>query len=74
MQNEPHLDTNAEILEDVDDDPVTKAISKTGCLHLHYAVQECMAEKQDWRKCQDDLIKFRKCIEVGQGCGCEEER
>lgn len=57
---------NLEILEDVDEDPVTKAIDKTGCLQLHYAVQECMSQYQDWRKCQSDLTKFRKCIEESQ--------
>jgi len=46
-----------------EEDPVTKAIEKTGCLELHYAVQECMADHQDWRKCQDDVKKFAQCMQ-----------
>ncbi|KAL7846616.1 hypothetical protein SRHO_G00215960 [Serrasalmus rhombeus] len=33
-------------------DPVDQMISRTGCSALHYAIQDCMAEHQDWRKCQ----------------------
>ncbi|MGH0184784.1 UNVERIFIED_CONTAM: hypothetical protein FKN15_026910, partial [Acipenser sinensis] len=35
-----------------EEDPVDHMIVKTGCAQLHYAVQDCMAENQDWRKCQ----------------------
>ncbi|XP_071478516.1 uncharacterized protein [Diadema antillarum] len=45
-----------------DDDPVDAMIKKTGCLELHYAVQECMADNRDWRKCQDQVAAFGKCI------------
>lgn len=24
--------------------------------------QECIAEHQDWRKCQDQVKKFRECM------------
>ncbi|KAG7269639.1 hypothetical protein CRUP_016430 [Coryphaenoides rupestris] len=44
----PHNRTRSE--EDDDDDPVDRMISRTGCSELHYSVQECMAEHQDWRK------------------------
>ncbi len=50
-------------VEEDDEDPVTKAIAGTGCLKLHYAVQECIAEKKDWRECQQEVANFRKCIE-----------
>ncbi|ELT95256.1 hypothetical protein CAPTEDRAFT_31064, partial [Capitella teleta] len=43
-------------------DLVENAIKKTGCLELHYNVQECMADHKDWRKCQDDVKKFRRCM------------
>lgn len=46
-----------------DEDPVDAMISKTGCLKLHHAVQMCIAEKKDWRLCQDEVNEFRKCIE-----------
>uniref|UniRef100_A0A3Q3BPU6 CHCH domain-containing protein n=1 Tax=Kryptolebias marmoratus TaxID=37003 RepID=A0A3Q3BPU6_KRYMA len=49
--------------EDVDeDDPVDKMISRTGCAELHYAVQECMAEHQDWRACQKQVQDFKDCM------------
>ncbi|XP_041353660.1 cytochrome c oxidase assembly factor 4 homolog, mitochondrial-like [Gigantopelta aegis] len=49
--------------EDDDEDPVDSMINRTGCAELHWAVQECMAEKKDWRKCQPEVQKFRDCIE-----------
>ncbi|XP_028839721.1 cytochrome c oxidase assembly factor 4 homolog, mitochondrial [Denticeps clupeoides] len=45
-----------------DDDPVDQMISRTGCAHLHFAVQECMAEHQDWRKCQPQVQNFKECM------------
>lgn len=48
--------------EDEDDDPVEKMLKKSGCLDLHYAVQECISETKDWRKCQSQVTEFRKCI------------
>ncbi|GAU93838.1 hypothetical protein RvY_05712 [Ramazzottius varieornatus] len=45
-----------------EEDPVAKAIQKTGCLDIHHALQECMAEKQDWRKCQDLVQQFKECM------------
>ncbi|KAK7505539.1 hypothetical protein BaRGS_00003284 [Batillaria attramentaria] len=46
-----------------EEDPVENMISKTGCLQLHYAVQECMAEHQDWRKCQNQVVQFKQCMD-----------
>ncbi|XP_029030197.1 cytochrome c oxidase assembly factor 4 homolog, mitochondrial [Betta splendens] len=48
--------------KDDEDDPVEQMISRTGCAELHYAVQECMAEKQDWRVCQDQVKTFIDCM------------
>ncbi|XP_004925130.1 cytochrome c oxidase assembly factor 4 homolog, mitochondrial [Bombyx mandarina] len=45
-----------------DDDPVEGMLKKTGCLELHYKVQECIAETKDWRKCQTAVNNFRDCI------------
>ncbi|XP_044729867.1 cytochrome c oxidase assembly factor 4 homolog, mitochondrial [Chrysoperla carnea] len=45
-------------------DPVEKMLQKTGCIKLHYKVQECIAETQDWRKCQDIVKEFRTCMEA----------
>merc|ERR1712150_170591 len=47
---------------DEEEDPVEKMIKKSGCLELHWSVQECMAETKDWRKCQDQVTAFRKCM------------
>ncbi|XP_064838540.1 cytochrome c oxidase assembly factor 4 homolog, mitochondrial [Oncorhynchus masou masou] len=45
-----------------EEDPVDQMISRTGCGELHYAVQECMAEHQDWRKCQSQVQTFKDCM------------
>ncbi|XP_076360327.1 uncharacterized protein LOC143252299 [Tachypleus tridentatus] len=50
--------------DEEEDDHVEKMLKKTGCLELHYAVQECMADHKDWRKCQEQVAKFRACIEA----------
>ncbi|XP_035454449.2 cytochrome c oxidase assembly factor 4 homolog, mitochondrial [Spodoptera frugiperda] len=47
---------------DPDDDPVESMLKKTGCLELHYKVQECIATTKDWRKCQTEVNEFRDCI------------
>ncbi|CAM9151738.1 unnamed protein product [Lampetra planeri] len=48
--------------KDDEDDPLERMISRTGCAHLHYAVQECMAEHQDWRACQSQVQTFKDCM------------
>lgn len=45
-------------------DPVEEMLKKTGCIELHYKVQECIAETNDWRKCQMPVNNFRKCMEM----------
>ena len=49
-----------------EDDPVEKMLRKAGCLEKHYAVQECMFDHKDWRKCQDKVYDFKKCIEASK--------
>lgn len=46
-----------------DDDPVTKLMKQTGCLELHHNVQYCIAERKDWRLCQEEVKKFRTCMD-----------
>ncbi|XP_053241356.1 cytochrome c oxidase assembly factor 4 homolog, mitochondrial [Podarcis raffonei] len=48
--------------EEEEEDPFDKMISRTGCASFHYAVQECMAEHQDWRKCQEQVKSFKDCM------------
>ena len=45
-----------------EEDPVDQMIARTGCAELHYVVQECMAEHQDWRKCQPQVQNFKECM------------
>ncbi|XP_050448667.1 cytochrome c oxidase assembly factor 4 homolog, mitochondrial isoform X2 [Cataglyphis hispanica] len=44
------------------EDPVERMLKKTGCVELHYQVQECIAEHKDWRKCQNEVKKFKECM------------
>ena len=52
--------------EDPDEDRVERILREKGCLELHYAVQECIADTKDWRKCQNQVQEFRKCIEKSE--------
>lgn len=58
---EPH--DRSRTLEDEEEDPVDQMIGRTGCTAFHYAVQECMAEHQDWRKCQTQVQSFKDCMQ-----------
>lgn len=49
-----------------EEDPVENMLKKTGCIELHYKVQECIALSQDWRKCQDEVNAFRNCMSKHQ--------
>ncbi|NP_001186965.1 cytochrome c oxidase assembly factor 4 homolog, mitochondrial [Danio rerio] len=49
-----------------EEDPVDTMISKTGCAELHYTLLDCMAEHQDWRKCQTEVLKFKECMSAYQ--------
>lgn len=63
MSSDPHRRQRAAPAEDEDEeDPVEAMISKTGCLEKHYAVQFCMADNKDWRKCQEQVKDFQQCI------------
>lgn len=54
----PVRETNREDVED----PVEQMLKKTGCMELHYQLQECVAETQDWRKCQEQVQQFKSCM------------
>nr|XP_056714565.1 cytochrome c oxidase assembly factor 4 homolog, mitochondrial [Euleptes europaea] len=55
-----------------EEDPLDQMISRTGCAAFHYAVQECMAEHQDWRKCQEQVQRFKECMSAYQKRRAEE--
>ncbi|KRF98030.1 cytochrome c oxidase assembly factor 4 homolog, mitochondrial [Drosophila tropicalis] len=44
-------------------DPVEVMLKKTGCIDLHYKVQECIAETGDWRMCQEKVKEFKACMQ-----------
>lgn len=44
------------------EDPLDARIARTGCLEQHRQLQECMAERQDWRYCQEELRAFGACM------------
>ncbi|CAG5036799.1 unnamed protein product [Parnassius apollo] len=52
-----------EKLAESDEDPVESMLKKSGCLELHYKVQECIITTKDWRRCQNEVNDFRNCIE-----------
>lgn len=56
--SDPKVKTNSEEPED----PVESMLKKTGCIELHYKVQECIAETQDWRKCKNVVDNFKVCM------------
>uniref|UniRef100_A0A8C4Q966 Cytochrome c oxidase assembly factor 4 homolog n=1 Tax=Eptatretus burgeri TaxID=7764 RepID=A0A8C4Q966_EPTBU len=52
--------------EEEERDPLDDILSRTGCLQLHHAVQACIAETQDWRRCQKEVSAFRDCMAAQQ--------
>uniref|UniRef100_A0A663LKU4 Cytochrome c oxidase assembly factor 4 homolog n=1 Tax=Athene cunicularia TaxID=194338 RepID=A0A663LKU4_ATHCN len=44
------------------EDPLDAMISRTGCAAQHRELQECMAERQDWRHCQAQVRAFGECM------------
>ena len=48
--------------EEEEEDKLEAAIRKTGCSDENYAVQDCMFEHRDWRKCQSQVQAFKECI------------
>ena len=58
--------THSRVIKSDDDDeldPIEQMMKRTGCLELHYKVQECIAETKDWRKCQKEVNDFKKCYD-----------
>ena len=48
---------------DNDDDPVTLLLKQSGCYEVNTALQECMFEHKDWRKCQSLVTALKECME-----------
>jgi len=45
-----------------EEDLVDKLLRQTGCSDQNFAVQECMFEHRDWRKCQDSVRAMKECM------------
>lgn len=48
--------------DEAEEDRVETLIRRSGCWDQHLAVVDCMAERKDWRQCQEQLNKFRECM------------
>ncbi|XP_064267234.1 cytochrome c oxidase assembly factor 4 homolog, mitochondrial [Passer domesticus] len=48
--------------EEEGEDPLDARIARSGCLQQHRELQECMAERRDWRRCQEPLRAFGACM------------
>ncbi|NWJ07312.1 COA4 factor, partial [Crypturellus undulatus] len=48
--------------EDEEEDPVDAMVARTGCAAQHGALQDCMAEQRDWRRCQALVHALRDCM------------
>uniref|UniRef100_A0A8C9NJH9 COA4 factor n=1 Tax=Serinus canaria TaxID=9135 RepID=A0A8C9NJH9_SERCA len=44
------------------EDPLDARIARSGCLEQHRQLQECMAERRDWRHCQEQVRAFGACM------------
>ncbi|KAM5335649.1 cytochrome c oxidase assembly factor 4 homolog, mitochondrial-like [Glossophaga mutica] len=58
--------------EGEEEDPLDQLISRSGCAASHDAVQERMAQHQDWRQCQPQVRAFRDCMSEQQARRREE--
>lgn len=58
--------------EDEEEDPLDQLITRSGCASFHFAVQECMAQHQDWRQCQPQVQAFKDCMSAQQARRREE--
>ncbi len=62
-REDPHGRNRIPRDDDDDDDPAERMLKQSGCLELHYKLQECMVDNRDWRKCQQHVKDFKKCVE-----------
>ena len=59
MENNQH-----ESREEDDEDFFNVALQKSGCSREHHALQDCFADKGDWRKCGPEMTQFRNCMDT----------
>ena len=56
-------DQNQDLAQDEEEDLYETLLEKSGCAKLHYALQDCYFEHNDWRKCQKEMQEFKKCVD-----------
>ena len=44
-------------------DPLDEMLDRTGCKDIHHALQDCMYEHRDWRRCQPLVGELRQCMQ-----------
>jgi len=66
--NFPHHTKKIVVEEEEEDDdevdPVDEMIKRTGCTEQHNAVQDCIFDHKDWRKCQAEVKNFKDCYDI----------
>lgn len=50
-------------LDDDQPDEVDQMITATGCFNEHQSLQQCYLNTKDWRKCQEEMKKFKECFD-----------
>ncbi|KAI8995055.1 hypothetical protein BC832DRAFT_362378 [Gaertneriomyces semiglobifer] len=45
-----------------EEDPYDARIRRSGCKMQHEALQNCYIDHHDWRKCREEMKKFRECM------------
>ena len=48
--------------QEEEDDFFNVAIQRSGCAAEHYALQDCFADKGDWRQCRTEMTRFKTCM------------
>lgn len=49
--------------EEEEEDFFNVTIMRSGCAVEHYALQDCFADKGDWRKCGSEMKQFKMCMD-----------
>ena len=49
--------------EDEEEDFFNVTIQRSGCSTEHYTLQECFADKADWRQCKAEMTQFKMCMD-----------
>ena len=62
-QNNHNTGTDEEEEEEEEEDFFNVTIHRSGCAKEHYTLQDCYAEKGDWRKCTSEMTGFRECMD-----------